>query len=184
MIDVSSTHEVMVDDEFDLSDELKQYFINKFGLSDKKESTLYEEESFIKDWERYSAEAKTNGAFEVLRQCYPQLNFQIESEINKTQDYINAVLKGRVEGLESNLSLNNPSGIELEIYNDFAGQIPVIKIADNQDFVKFIQCFIHKNNPVIVPKSMGALLANGRWAIGIKSFRGMFYQTRAYSKTN
>lgn len=161
MIDVSSTHEVLVENEFDLSDELKQYFSNKFSLSDKKESILVEEESFIKDWERYFADAKANGTFKVLRQCYPQLNFPIENEINKTQDYINAVLKGKVEGLESNLGLNNPAGIELEIHDGFAGRIPVIKVTDSQDFTKIIQCFIHKNNPVNVPKSMGALLANG-----------------------
>ena len=147
-----------------LSDELQLYFRNKFSSKEIQTPSHFTDEPYINTWEGYCVKAENEGAFEVLKKCYPQLNFPIEKGIDKTQDYAGAVLKGKADCIinsENNLELNNPEGIEFSIYESIAGKVPVLKIPDNQDFTKIIQCFIYKNNPTLVPLSMGALLANG-----------------------
>ena len=146
-----------------LSDELKLYFQNKFTSKELKTLSSFTDEPYISAWKNYSTKSEKEGVFEVLKKCYPQLNFPIEKGIDKTQDYADAVLKGKIDCInsENNLGLNNPKGIEFLIHESIAGKVPVLKIPDNQDFTKIIQCFIYKNNPTLVPLSMGALLANG-----------------------
>lgn len=150
------------EDLSNLSDELNLYFKNKFNSSDKLPSSFIDDPS-IKSWEGYCKESIEHGAFQVLKKCYPQLNFPISEGINKTQPYVDAVLKGKSGyiNLENNLEFNNPEGIEISIYESIAGKIPVVKIPDSQDFIQIIQCLLHKNNPVFVPLSMGACLVNG-----------------------
>jgi hypothetical protein len=149
-------------EENNLSEKLSSYFKNKFSLSDKL-SSLFRDDPSINSWENYCKESIENGGFQVLQKCYPQLNFPVLEGINKTQAYVEAVLKGKTEplNLENNLILNNPEGIEISIYKSIAGSVPVIKVPDNQDFIKIVQCLIHKNNPIFVPLSMGACLVNG-----------------------
>ena len=153
----------IAEDIDNLSDELQLYFRNKFCSNKAKTPSYFTDEPYINAWEGYCTKAEKEGAFEVLKKCYPQLNFPIEKGIDKTQDYADAVLKGKADCInsENNLGLNNPKGIEISIYESIAGKVPVLKIPDNQDFTKIIQCFIYKNNPTLVPLSMGALLANG-----------------------
>jgi hypothetical protein len=150
------------EDVADFSEELVTYFQNKFSSSVKKQSP-FADEPYISSWESYHNDSAEKGVFEVLRKCYPQLNFPIEDGINKTQDYSDAVLRGKVIDFNkyNTLNLNNPKGIELNIYESIAGNVPVIKLPDNQDFTKIIQSLLHKNNPTLVPASMGAILING-----------------------
>lgn len=145
-----------------LSDELNLYFKNKFSPSDKRSSSFIDDPS-IKLWKDYCKESTEQGTFQVLKKCYPQLNFPVTEGINKTQPYVDAVLKGKTGyiNLENNLELNNPEGIEISIYESIAGKVPIIKVPDNQDFIQIIQCLLHKNNPTFVPLSMGACLING-----------------------
>lgn len=140
-----------------LSDELGVYIKNKFS-STHPESLSVDEPS-IKSWKTYD----TTNAFELLTQCYPQLGFPTEEGINKTQPYIDAVLKGKTQHLhgKSDLGLTQPGAIKIELYKSMAGLVPVFIISDNQDFEKITQCLLHKNNPAPVPQSMGAFLANG-----------------------
>jgi hypothetical protein len=146
-----------------VSDELKMYFQNKFSSKDTKGQSSFMDEPYIEAWERYYEESIDDNAFEVLKKCYPQLRFPIEEEINKTQNYIDAVLKGKEDfgNLKNVLELNHPEGIEISIYKSIVGKVPVIKVTDNQDFTSIIQSLLHKNNPVPVPQSMGAILVNG-----------------------
>ena len=149
-------------EESNLSEELNLYFKNKFSSFDKLPS-LFTDDPSINSWENYCKESIENGAFQVLKKCYPQLNFPVSEGINKTQAYIDAVLKGKTEpiNLENTLKLNNSEGIEISIYKSIAGRVPVLKVPDSQDFMQIVQCLIHKNNPVFVPLSMGACLVNG-----------------------
>ncbi len=158
----SSSYSAVLEEEFDVSGELKLYFENKF-LSDKKIASSFADEPYLKSWKSYCSEAEKVGVFQVLKACYPQLNFPIEEGINKTQDYIDVVLKGKTELIngQNYLQLNNSEGLEISIYESIAGNVPVLKIADNQDFIKIVQCLLHKNNPAAVPQSMGASLLNG-----------------------
>lgn len=149
-------------EESNLSEELNLYFKNKFSSSNKLPSFFTDEPS-INSWEGYCKKSIEIGAFQVLQKCYPQLNFPVSEGINKTQAYGDAVLRGKTESinLENTLSLNNPEGIEISIYESIAGKVPVIKVPDCQDFIQIIQCLLHKNNPTFVPLSMGACLING-----------------------
>lgn len=142
-----------------LSDELKTYVKNKFLSTGNRSDSLYLDEPYIKSWKTYD----TANGFDLLTRCYPQLCFPIEEGINKTQPYIDAVLKGKTQGLhgQSTLGLTNPERIKIELFKSMAGSVPVFTIPDNQDFEKITQCLLHKNNPVAVPQSMGAFLANG-----------------------
>ena len=142
-----------------LSDELAVYFKNKFPSTETYTDLLSIDEPYIKSWEAYD----TTNAFELLTKCYPQLCFPIEEGINKTQPYIDAVLKGKMQGATSmtQLGLTNPESIKIKLHKSIVGRVLVIYISDNQDFEKITQCLLHKNNPVAVPQSMGAFLANG-----------------------
>ncbi|MDZ7899432.1 MAG: hypothetical protein U5N85_15590 [Arcicella sp.] len=142
------------------SEELVTYFQNKFSSKEVKKQFSFVDEPYINSWEGYCNDSVEKGTFEVLKKCYPQLNFPIEEDINKRQDYIDAVLRGKTIGFNENNTLNL-HGIEFEIYKSIAGKVPVIKVPDNQDFIQIIQSLLHKNNPALVPASMGAILING-----------------------
>ncbi|MGH1518483.1 DUF7005 family protein [Chryseobacterium sp. JK1] len=146
--------------------ELESYFQNKFSL--EAITTITSEENFsIQFWEDYLLSSSKNG-LQILQDFYPQLYFPVQTEINKTESYINAVLKGKksYENLHKNLQLNDKDGITIKVYDSVAGAIPIVSINDCEDFSTFVQCFLHKNNPEPIPQSMGAFLANGinNWA--------------------
>ncbi|WP_300687763.1 hypothetical protein [Chryseobacterium sp.] len=146
--------------------ELETYFQNKFSSEDI--STISSEEnSCVKFWENY-LETGNFSAFQILKNFYPQLCFPIQTDIHKTGDYINAVLKGKdsYRTLEEKLELNDAAGLKIKIHNSIAGTIPVVSINDNDDFSTLVQSFLHKNNPAPIPQSMGAFLASGinNWA--------------------
>jgi hypothetical protein len=142
-----------------LSDELGGYVKNKFSSTGTCTDSLSIDEPYIKSWKAYD----TTNAFDLLTQCYPQLRFPIEEGINKTQPYIDAVLKGKTQCLtdKPQLALNNAESIKIKLHKSIAGSVPVIYVPDSQDFERVVQCLLHKNNPVLVPQSMGAFLANG-----------------------
>ena len=152
--------------ELKYNQELESYFQNKFSLEGIN-TISSEENSSIKFWEDYLQTVSFSG-FQILKDFYPQLHFPVQTEINKTEDYINAVLKGKdsYNNLQKNLQLNDAEGITIKIYDSVAGTIPVVSIKHSEDFSTLVQCLLHKNNPVSIPQSMGAFLANGinNWA--------------------
>ncbi|PXY46700.1 DUF7005 family protein [Flavobacterium hydrophilum] len=143
---------------FNLSHTLKEYLFNKFG---KKQSFL--EESNIEFWDDYSENNKNNNAFDLLKRCYPQLNFPIETGIEKTELYKDATLRGKKDftNLSACLELTDPSSIKFEVNQCIAGKVPVLIVSNQDDFIKIIQSLLYKNNPVEIPVSMGAALING-----------------------
>lgn len=143
---------------FNLSHTLKEYLFNKFG---KKQSFL--EESNIEFWDDYSENNKNNNAFDLLKRCYPQLNFPIEKEIEKSELYKDATLRGKKDftNLSACLELSDPASIKFEVNECIAGKIPVLTVSNQDDFIKIIQSLLYKNNPVEIPVSMGAALING-----------------------
>jgi len=143
-----------------LSDNLKSYFENKFILKETHKE-LFREDSSAMYWEQF-LEKSSGETFEIIRKFYPQLYFQIEYGIDKSQDYINLVLKGKpLTDLKITLNLNAPKEISVKIYNSVYGKIPVIIIPDEEDFRTVIQSLLHKNNPVPVSLAMGAVLIKG-----------------------
>ncbi len=144
-------------------EELSDYFTNKFRSPKNGLGVVCDDEPSIDFWKSRTDEWAGGEAFAFLQTCYPQLNFPIAEGINKTQDYIDAVLKGKPEGVnaEHSPALNQPEALRLTLHESLAGPVPVLVVPNDGDFVKLVQCLVHKNNPVAVPLSMGALLANG-----------------------
>lgn len=147
----------------DLSKELELYFQNKFSSPKAQPQSLFIDEPYISSWEGYATDSVGGNAFSILKMCYPQLNFPIEEGINKTEDYVDTVLKGKNATVKrkSTLNLIDPEGIEINIFESIAGKIPVIKVPNNQDFKQIVQSLLYKNNPISIPNSMGAILING-----------------------
>ncbi len=150
-------------DAVHVSDELRNYFLNKFrsGETLKQHSSL--NEPYIESWKGYALRFQPEEAFHLLRMCYPQFNFPIQQGINKTQAYVDVVLKGKPFSEINRIAppLVKPEQLTFSIYESIAGKVPVLTVADDEDFVKVIQCLLYKNNPATVPRSMGAMLANG-----------------------
>lgn len=146
------------------SKELKEYLGNSFLASNCSPiKNDYSEKKSIEAWKRYIKESESTGVYKVLKKCYPQLNFPIKKDINKTEEYINTVLKGKdtINYYDDGVILNNAKGIKLELYGSLAGKVPVIIIPDDTDFVSLIQAFAYRNNPEPIPESMGASFING-----------------------
>jgi hypothetical protein len=164
MISTENKFNAISIDQF-LPSKLSDYLKNQFNLKGVHPAKLnfQEENDFICAWTNYCLDVETIGAMNVLKKCYPQLTFPLEKDINKSEKYTNAVLKGKFKPIitENNLQIKNLDEIKISIYDSFAGKIPVIEIPDDQDFVKIVQCLLYKNNPTEIPSSMGALLING-----------------------
>lgn len=158
-----SSNRVLTDRTIQVSDELRGYLQNKFCVKETHKQPVFPNELYIDSWEEYAVNYREGEAFQLLRKCYPQLNFPIEEGINKTQHYIDAVLKGQCQySDDTDLSpFKKPEHVRFTLHNSIVGKVPVLFVTDDQDFVKLVQYLLHKNNPVPVPLSMGALLVNG-----------------------
>lgn len=146
----------------DLSEELAAYLSNNF--TSKKTVASLKDEAGIQYWEDLARKSKADKiVFDELKKCYPQLNFPIELEIEKKEEYKDVVLRGKTENisLTSSLKLNDYKNISLRVIESIAGKIPVITVPDKEDFKAILQSLLHKNNPVAIPQSMGAALING-----------------------
>lgn len=148
---------------FDFSVRLKEYLSNKFDSGNKLNFSTLSEESDIQFWDEYSKHNDGKNTFDLLKRCYPQLNFPIETGIAKTELYKDFVLRGKTDftNLTSCLEIADFEGIKLEFNESIGGKIPTLTIPNQEDFVKIIQSLLHKNNPVEIPSSMGAALING-----------------------
>lgn len=168
-------------------EELRDYFTNKFCSPGNDLGVVSDDEPSICFWKNRAVDWAGDEAFAFLQTCYPQLNFPIAEGINKTQDYIDAVLKGKQEGVNAtySLALNQPEALRLMLHESLAGPVPVLIVPDDKDFVKLVQCLLHKNNPVPVPLSMGALLANGinNWE-RIRGLRTQWVSTNSLESWN
>ncbi|SHH77418.1 DUF7005 family protein [Flavobacterium defluvii] len=146
-----------------ISEELKAYLFNTFSLNDDITFSAFNDDPEIQFWEESLMKLSNEDVFNMLKEFYPQLNFLIEKETDKLELYNNAVLKGKTNdvSLTAYIKLENAKNISLELHQSAAGRIPVLVIPNKEDFVKILQALIHKNNPVPIPSSMGAVLLNG-----------------------
>ncbi|HEX8017595.1 MAG TPA: hypothetical protein VF465_20380 [Flavobacterium sp.] len=145
---------------FKLSPGLKEYLFNKFETFKKP---FFTEESACEFWHDHSKNNDGNAIFDILKKCYPQLNFPIETGIEKSELYKDFVLRGKKNftNLKACMELNDSKSIKFEVSKNLAGKIPLLTISNEKDFVRLIQSLLYKNNPVEIPHSMGAVLING-----------------------
>ena len=155
------TSESNILEEICISDALKEYLRNRFVSSENVNDNNNEDSiQNISFWQQKLKEYKFG--FDLLRKCYPQLNFQIGENIAQSDKYRLATLQGKIEETnESSLDLNKKQNIAVQIYNSFVGEVPVIVVSDDSDFEKIIQSLSYRNKPQYIPPSMGASLING-----------------------
>ncbi|MGF7217835.1 hypothetical protein GGR92_004012 [Spirosoma lacussanchae] len=142
-----------------LPDELEAYLQNNFSGKEISHEPVAVDEPYGAVWAAHLA--SQGNVFQLLQACYPQLNFPIQDGINKTQAYIDTVLKGKPCTAGYTPVLSQPERLRLHVHTSLAGNVPVLIVPDHGDFVRLVQCFLHKNNPMPVPASMGASLLNG-----------------------
>ena len=125
---------------------------------------LNTEATFLNTWESYVEESRENGVFPTLQKYLVSFQFPIAFDISKTESYRKATLSGKSTTTlpeASGLSLQEPESLQLEIHEGVAGKIPVLIIPNAEDFKQVVRALAHKNEPVALPNSMGALFIKG-----------------------
>lgn len=119
-------------------------------------------EAHLATWEQYVIEAKIRGAYAVLKQRLVQFQFPILAGISNTAEYRNATRKGKVIETKNNgLIFTQPEQLELWLHQTIAGTIPVISAGNREDFVTLVQALTKRNEPELIPNSMGACIVSG-----------------------
>ncbi len=121
------------------------------------------DEPFVAVWERYALEARKVGAAESLRRRLVQLRFPIAAGMSETDAYRAATLRGEGSAIprDAGVSFEHPDELRILIHPTAAGRIPVIIAGARSDFVSLVRAFVHGNEPVDVPSSMGACIVGG-----------------------
>lgn len=122
------------------------------------------DEPFVAAWEGYAAEAAQRGVFATLRDRLPQLRFPIRKGISETPAYREATRRGvPVESVRRGpgLRLHRPDEVELVLHLSPAGRIPVLILRDRGDFVTLARALGSRNEPRVLPDSLGAFMISG-----------------------
>ena len=123
-----------------------------------------DDESFLAAWKEYARVAEKKGAFQSLKEYLVQLNFPIREGISERLYYKSAVRRGVPAGEISEatgLKLKEPESLSLLIHPTPAGYVPIIVVDCREDFVLLTQALSKRNEPAIVPESMGATIVKG-----------------------
>lgn len=122
------------------------------------------DEPFVAAWERYAAEAESDGVFVTLRRKLAPLRFPIARGISGTAAYRAATRRGVCPDEipdATGLVLLRPEALRLELHQTLAGRIPVLITAERGDFVSLVRALAMRNEPEPVPSSMGAVTVSG-----------------------
>ncbi len=146
-------------------DQLLAYGENTFHRpAGSDEPFPLEDEKFVASWRSNEQASASEPIFQVLKKPLVQLNFPIQPGIAQTPLYRNIVYKGhtgdqylRAHGLE----LKQPDSIKLRLHQTAAGTIPILEIPDRKDFEAVLQAILHKNEPTVIPRSLGAMMVSG-----------------------
>jgi len=150
-----------------IMDELCAYTENKFVNTEMFSNDLLvdtTDDAFLPAWEDYLRQSKKIGVFQALQQNLVQLQFPIRKNISQSIEYRAAMLKGSAPDKKTavnGLRLNEADALDFFIYESFAGKIPVIVASSNEDFVSLIRALTYRNEPIQLPKSMGAAMIKG-----------------------
>jgi len=146
--------------------EIAAYNENPFDLEPLTSEVRFPlpDEPFVPFWESLAAEARTRGAFAVLREHLPQLRFPVRPGISGTEGYRAATRRG-VPPEEipeaTGLAVERPEAIELVIHESPAGRIPLLIARRRAEFVALLQALTRRNEPEPVPAAQGALMVSG-----------------------
>jgi len=146
--------------------EIAAYNENPFDLEPLTSEVRFPlpDEPFVPFWESLAAEARTRGAFAVLREHLPQLRFPVRPGIGETEGYRAATRRG-VPPDEipeaTGLAIERPEAIELVIHESPAGRIPLLIARRRPELVALLQALTRRNEPDPVPPAQGALMVSG-----------------------
>jgi hypothetical protein len=120
------------------------------------------DEPHLEAWAEYAREAAGKGALAALRPRLVQLRFPIEEGISQTDTYRAATRRGVLPwSAGPGLTLRDPDGLRLHIQPTLSGHIPLLTVADREDFVTLVRALSGRNEPIPVPPSMGACIVTG-----------------------
>lgn len=122
------------------------------------------DEPFVAAWEEYEAEAGDKGVLGCLKDRLVQLRFPIQEGISQSESYRAATRKG-VPAEEipqaTGLVIKRPDALRLTLHKSPAGRIPVLTTAERDDLVSLVRALTMRNEPDLVPDSMGASMVAG-----------------------
>ncbi|KXS88901.1 MULTISPECIES: DUF7005 family protein [unclassified Microcystis] len=139
--------------------ELLAYNQNKFNHAYYRKTLPKEPEPHIQVWLQYMAESQQIGVYASLKAHLVQFQFPIKQGISQTPDYRQATLQGKSEegmSLKTGLTFKQPEQLSLIVHETLAGLIPVIIAGDRADFITLVQALTKRNEPYLIPDSMGA----------------------------
>jgi hypothetical protein len=122
------------------------------------------DEPFVEAWQGYLDASIDAPLYSVLQSKFSQLAFPIAEAISTTSGYKNATLKGHnPAGMEgaTGLVLECPNELKLTIHSTPTGHIPILTPGSRHDFEQLVQAFSSRNEPELVPASMGACTVTG-----------------------
>jgi hypothetical protein len=143
------------------AEELLAYNENLFDLGALGPETRFPlpDEPFVPFWQAAAEEARTRGAFAVLRERLPQLRFPIRRGISETEPYRAATRRG--VPVETIPEATGPEAVEVVIHPSLAGRIPLLIARGREEFVALLRALTKKNEPEPVPDAQGALMVSG-----------------------
>ena len=121
-------------------------------------------EPHVEVWKGYLEDSKGMDLFRVLQSKIVQLQFPIIEGTSRSEDYLAATRRGvwpQERSAHEKLTLESPGELKLVIHQTPAGEIPVLIPGTRGDFIRLLQSLTERNEPVLVPDSMGACMIAG-----------------------
>ena len=121
------------------------------------------DERCVAAWEEYvQACDREGGGAAVLRRRLPQLAFPIAEGMSQDAGYRRATREGRWEPeADEGLEFERPESVTLRLHATPAGRIAVITCHHRADFVALLRALTRRNEPEVIPESMGACMVGG-----------------------
>jgi len=122
-----------------------------------------EDEPHVGVWREYAGLPAEDGVWEELRRRLVQFRFPVEEGMSGTPAYLATVRRGEApaDGGSPGLELTRPDLLELWLHHSLGGTLPVLFTPERNDFVALVQALAGRNEPIVVPDSMGACLVSG-----------------------
>ena len=147
-------------------EELLAYNNNHFDVSALDSGTSFPlgDEPMVECWQGWADESASTGVVQTLTQYLPQLSFPIAEGMSQEPEYRKATLAGADPGaldLATGLDIEEPGSVQLQLYPSLAGRIPVLEIRHRNSFIALVRALSKRNEPFVVPDSMGAQMIGG-----------------------
>ena len=169
------------------ADELMAYNSSNFTLQSLPTKYPLPDEAFVGTWAAYEQDAAPGEVFSFLCQKLVQFRFPIMEGIRSTADYRLATARGILpeDGHGLALAIERPEELRLEIHQTPAGRIPILFTPNRRDFVSLVHALTMRNEPGLVPDSMGACLVSGynNWD-RVRTYRAKWAETLGHEPSD